>query len=247
MKNNRLLFLATFLLPCAWLVLEACSDTGSEPEDAGVDSQADAKVDAKRDSTSDTGSVDAGKDSTSADTSSPDTSSGDTGAADVKADTAIADAGADAAFDAAACPKLRTRDAGIGVFCPFSGTPSPGGFNGPTSCAPTQYCNLAPVPLGGNPSAVCAASGTDVDGGVSWQCNSNQDCPGATCCGIGDFSVTDPSCPTSPRPAGFKGSRCRATCNVGTELPICDQTAQCGVGKTCIPFARFGSELGVCK
>lgn len=194
--------------------------------------------------TTDGGGKDAAKDTTTNEDTGSDTDTG------TKTDSSTPDA-------AQNCAKLRPRsplDAGPdadggypGVFCPSS-KPNPDGGTRRVSSNCDRGLICFDPPTQPDFTNTCEPSVTDVDGGVNWVCNGQVDCAGGqVCCGLGAIAGTSNSdCPSQPRPAGYKGTRCQATCNPAmNEFQICESQGECKAG-TCTPFTRFSSELGAC-
>lgn len=167
--------------------------------------------------------------------------------ADVGSSTSASDSSSASAGGAAPCsppsklipPKT---DAGAAtLYCPFSG--ADGGPN--VDCNPsTEHCC---EPKMGEalcePTATACADAKATD----WHCEDPiADCPqGQVCCGTGTLMKNpDPTCANFA--SGFKGTHCAAACTP-TEIEMCTDDAECGAGKTCLPFRTKGAQVGGCN
>lgn len=153
------------------------------------------------------------------------------------------DAGADVVVtpDCGAAPTLHPSP-GEGVYCPFQAV------GAPSKCAIDAHCCVYPAAAG--KPATCNQAGVacePVEGMADFACDEPADCPGGSnrmCCMKGTVEK-DPTCYSFGK--GVTGSRCRLdTCAAGEEQ-LCSGSGQCPAGKTCVPFATRGKELGACR
>lgn len=127
------------------------------------------------------------------------------------------------------------------LYCPFSG--ADGGPN--VDCNPgTEHC--CEPKMG---EALCEPTATPCADpkATDWHCEDPiADCPtGQVCCGTGTLMKnTDPMCANFA--SGFKGTHCAASCTA-TEIEMCTDDAECGAGKTCLPFRTKGAQVGGCN
>lgn len=127
------------------------------------------------------------------------------------------------------------------LYCPFSG--ADGGPN--VDCNPgTEHC--CEPKMG---EALCEPTATPCADpkATDWHCEDPvADCPtGQVCCGTGTLMKNpDPMCANFA--SGFKGTHCAASCTA-IEIEMCTDDAECGAGKTCLPFRTKGAQVGGCN
>jgi hypothetical protein len=222
MKTRTIAFIAIAASINLGAVIVACSSdngSGSSGTLPGVDSGGS-------DGTS------SGSTSSGGDTGASSSSGGDTGASS-------SSGGQDAGADCKAPPTLHATDGGEGPYCPFLANDA--GRN----CAVGETCCHA----NNTDPETCAASATACavpDGGVTFGCDSPNECTGGQkCCYLAPGTVlTDQTCGTLFA-SKEHGTQCAATCAAG-DLEICAQQSDCTTG-TCTPFSGKGHQLGYCK
>jgi hypothetical protein len=140
-------------------------------------------------------------------------------------------------------------DAGPGtIYCPFSGVD--GGKA--EYCMPgTEHCCETPqgatTPSACQPTATACMTGT---GYTDWQCEDPvADCPsGQDCCAAGATlmmggTMNGMACENYA--SKMHGTACVAAGSC-TGIQMCTSDAECGTGKTCIPFSKAGNQVGGC-
>lgn len=128
-----------------------------------------------------------------------------------------------------------------GVYCPFQAV------GAPSRCAIGTHCCVYPTNAG--KVATCNPLGVacdPVEGTADFGCDEPADCPGAgqVCCLKGTVEK-DPACYAFGK--GVTATTCRPTACAVDEAQICSGSGQCPAGKTCVPFATRGKELGACR
>ena len=126
------------------------------------------------------------------------------------------------------------------IYCPFSATG--GGKN--LYCTPgTQHCceglTSGDVSTCEAAATACPANWTD------WVCQKDADCGGGVRAARRRLwsKNTDQSCANYA--SKFHATQCEATCATG-EVHMCTADADCGSGKTCLPFSTKGAQVGGC-
>lgn len=128
-----------------------------------------------------------------------------------------------------------------GVYCPFQVV------GAPSRCAIGTHCCVYPSNAGkvgtcNQPGVAC----DPVEGTADFGCDEPSDCPGASpvCCLKGSIEK-DPACYAFGK--GVSATTCRPTSCANDEVQVCSGSGQCPTGKTCVPFATRGKELGACR
>jgi hypothetical protein len=197
-----------------------------------------------------------------------------------KADTGTSDSGApdsgtpvvgDAGKDAATCLAKLRPSATVGIFCP--NLPKPyGGTGRGGSCGTGETCcngnpkvgadagfDLTECKAGG--AAACETPSDPTKAVDAWECGENDDCTaGQKCCMGGtatDAGARKPGKGTEPMYMcatrfGGNGTRCKAACDVDSELQLCSAPTDCATGTTCTvvsigPKTTMTINTGVCE
>ena len=150
------------------------------------------------------------------------------------------------------CSKVTTLhppnpDAGAAtVYCPFANANGgAGGFASVYCQAQTEHCCEGGVgdPTMCLPLATACPQAKPTD----WVCEDPSDCPsGQQCCSNPGASIGlgDPGCGNFA--SKMTGTLCSPTCDP-TSIKMCTSDAECGPGKTCIPFGKAGNQVGGCS
>jgi hypothetical protein len=150
------------------------------------------------------------------------------------------------------CPFVpRANDAGVGLNCATGETCCNGQARGGDAGFDPSVCvngnaNQCPAPTNGQPAE-------------AYECAEKDDCMGAqVCCTSGspgaDGGARKPGLGNDQfmctELIGERGTRCKAQCDPTTDFQVCQQSSECGGGKTCRvvkigPGGRI--QVGICE
>jgi hypothetical protein len=139
--------------------------------------------------------------------------------------------------------KLPTPPEGLSsLFCPFSAPRN--GTDQDCNPAFDHCCETGPDAG----LSTCTAVGTSCSASavMDWGCaDPDVDCPsGNNCCAPGATLVVGaPGCASSA--TGMTTTSCQSAACSGIQL--CTKTSECPSGKSCVPFAQAGNDVGGCN